>query len=46
LAEPYRNTIFETIEEKLRSYNSGDKGHAGDKDTTGGLDEQVGKSSH
>ena len=38
--------IFETIREKLRSYNSKDRGHAGDKDTTGGLDEQVGKSSH
>ena len=34
LAEPYINTIFQTIGEKLRSYNSTDRGHLGDKETT------------
>lgn len=34
LAEPYRNTIFESIGKKLRSYNSKDRGHLGDKETT------------
>jgi len=34
LAEPYRNTIFEEIGKKLRPYNSIDRGHLGDKETT------------
>ena len=34
LAEPYINTIFQTIREKLRSYNSTNRGHLGDKETT------------
>ena len=34
LAEPYRNTAFEAIGKKLRFYNSKDRGHLGDKETT------------
>jgi len=30
--EPYRNIIFETIGKKLRTYNSKDIGHSGDKE--------------
>jgi len=34
LAKPYRTTICEAIGKKLRSYNSKDRGHLGDKETT------------
>lgn len=34
LTEFYGNTIFEAIGKKLRSYNSKDRGHSGDKETT------------
>lgn len=34
LAEPYRDTPFEAIGKKLRSYNSTDTGNIGDEETT------------
>ena len=33
LAVPYKNTVFEAIGKTLRSYNSKDRGHPGDKET-------------
>ena len=34
LARPYKNTIYESIGKKLRSYNSKDRGPPGNRETT------------